>query len=70
VGIRYDHQVPRVVRVEVHDDERTLTAMEDQRLHVVMFGKAVAEDAALLAMRSSDVAHPPGGPEPLLTSGG
>jgi hypothetical protein len=38
-------------------------------LHIVLFAKAVAEDAAFLGILSGDVAHPPRGPKPLSAAG-
>jgi hypothetical protein len=65
--VRNDHDVPGVVRVEVHDDKCMLTSPENQRIRVVIGGEVAAEHAVRTLRVSAYVFHAPRRPETLRT---
>ena len=62
---RDDHQVPRVVRKQIHDDERPLPPVENQWAGVGPLLEPLAEEAPFRLV-TTDIPHPPRGPEALL----
>jgi hypothetical protein len=63
VGVGRDHEMAVVVWKEIHDDEATPAAIENQVLCVALLSELIAEDALSWFGVLVDVGHPPGGPE-------